>query len=160
MGLFNRKKKETEQACENIIEELSKLPCERKGGKHLYRDFPPYITYEWHGSFEQSYITLTEPYVCVYCGKRIDKPLEKRTLTGSTYEEFSNTCKEFKKQYKDIAKPVGVVEDMVEDAIMLDRKKLMFWDQIHAPTPPEKEPFEFKLGDEQHEMDIGKMGRE
>ena len=95
MGLFNRKKKETEQACESVIEELSKLPCERKGGKHLYRDFPPYITYEWHGSFEQSYITLTEPYVCVYCGKRIDKPLEKRTLTGGTYEEFSNTCKEF-----------------------------------------------------------------
>ena len=34
---------------------------------------------------------------------------------------------------------------MINDAIMVDRQKLKYWDQLHAPEPPAKEPFKLKI---------------
>ena len=49
--MFGRRKREDEKARleaehahEELMKELSKPICQRKGGKHLYRDFPPSAT--------------------------------------------------------------------------------------------------------------------
>ena len=149
MGFFSDRRKQKALAAEReheaLMKELSKLPCERAGGKHLYRDFPPYTVYDWNGSHEPSYIFLKEPYVCVYCGKRKDVELEKWTYREWSFDNFLDEYHNFQKRYDSITKPHGVVEDMVNDAIMLDREKLKCWDQIHGYSIPAKEIFEFKI---------------
>lgn len=159
MGLFSRRREQKEQEQlarehEALIEELSKPPCQQKGGHHLFRDFPPVTAYAWNGMDTASYIELRESYVCVFCGERVTKTLEKITYTHSSYDEFFKKYDEFKDKYKDIVKPMGIVEDMINDAIMVDRQKLMYWEQLHAPTPHKKEKFEFKVG---RENDIGQL---
>ena len=65
--MFGRKRKEAEKARleaervhEEFMKELSKPICQRKGGKHLYRDFPPFLTYAWNGPRDKSRIEIKE----------------------------------------------------------------------------------------------------
>lgn len=134
--LFGSKKKaeaQAERARAKMLEELSKPICQQKGGKHLWRDFPPYLTYHWAGKNEDSKIYIKEKYACCYCGEVETKTLESWSYTGWDRADFYKEVERFEKKYKDMLQPVAVVEDMVQDAIMLDRRKLQMWDSIHLP---------------------------
>jgi hypothetical protein len=48
-------------------------------------------------------------------------------------------------QYKDLIKPGAIVEDMVNDAILVDRETLKYWDQIHNIGEQKKETEEERL---------------
>ena len=148
MGIFKRKKQEpVEPSAEELLfqEELSKPVCQRKGGKHMWRDFPPYITYSFKNG-GSSMIKILEPYVCTFCNEVRKEILENWSFEGYEKKEFFEEYHRLQRKYKDILQPEIVVMDMVHDAILVDRQKLMFWDQLHAPTPPKKEPFELTLG--------------
>lgn len=51
----------------------------------------------------------------------------------------------WKAEYADLIKPRAVVEDMIEDAIHVDRQKLQIWKQLHAPESIPKETEEERL---------------
>lgn len=137
MGFF-RKKAEIAK----VEIEIPKSPCEIFG--HNWRDFPAYVDFTWD-SKETSKITIIEPYVCTCCHQRLDKVLLSRSYTGYSEERFYDELEEYKKEYKEIIKPKGIVEDMVQDAIMVDRARLKYWDSLHMPEPQPKEEFEFTL---------------
>ena len=144
MGIFSSKKriKELEEKIANSEIEI-KSPCEMFG--HTWRDFPPVLEFSWSGKAEKSTIEIIETYVCTCCHQRQEKKLLSRAYTGYDQDYFFDQVREYKKEYKDLIKPEAVVEDMIQDAIMVDRQKLKFWDKLHAAEKPEKEPFEFKI---------------
>ena len=148
MGIFSNRKriKELEEkiAREEVKVEM-KSPCEVFG--HNWRDFPPFLEYSWQGKIGDSTIQIKEYYVCTCCHKKETKILLSRRYSGYDQDYFFDQVKELKKEYKEILKPEAIVEDMVNDTIMVDRQKLKFWDQLHAPDKLEKEPFTFKLND-------------
>ena len=148
MGLFNRKKLEQqrqEEEHQKIIEELSKPICQRKNGNHMWRDFPPYLTYKWNGPKNQSVISIIEKYVCVFCHEIKVKTLEEWTYQYYPQKDFFEELESYEKKYKNLLKPRVIVEDMINDAIMVDRQKLQMWDQLHAAEPPIKEKFELQI---------------
>lgn len=154
MGIFSNRRriKELEDKiarAEGEVEVEMRPPCEVFG--HNWRDFPPFLTYSWQGETGESYIKIHEYYVCTCCHKREAKTLLSRTYRGYKQDYFFDAIKELKKEYKDILKPEAIVEDMVNDAIMVDRQKLKFWDQLHSPDKLDKEPFTFKLNDKPYE---------
>lgn len=139
MGLFNRKQK---LELPTVVKEI-KTPCEL--GHHLYRDFPP--TLRW-GYFSNKYsIKMIETYVCVMCGKRVDKEIAYTAWEGRapTQDEVNEKIAEYKKDYKDLLEKPGVVEDMIQDAILVDRERLKYWDSIHIPSDNSEETEEQKL---------------
>lgn len=124
MGLFKRKKQEVPEY---------QTPCER--GKHFYKDFPPYLIAEWIGhNSNDNIISIIEPYVCVLCGKRINKTLHEWRFGSLSYKLFDNTIEQIKKEYKDILRPVVYVEDLVTDAQLVDRVKLEAWEKFQSGT--------------------------
>lgn len=132
MGLFKRKKHEPAPPPIPKI----KTPCEL--GHHMYRDFPPYVYWSWEGSSNYGEASIIEIYCCTLCGKIEKKELDKRTWNNCSRKEFERCKDEFLQQYVDIIKPKGIVMDMVHDAQLVDRQKLKFWDELHAPEPPQK----------------------
>lgn len=151
---LSRKKRQEEEANrryeeehQKILEELSKPPCQRQGGQHMWRDFPPYISFTWEGNGRGN-IEIIEKYVCTLCHKTTTKTLESLKYADYKRDLFFKDLEETQKKYKDFIKPRAIVEDMVNDAIMVDRQKLKFWDQLHAPEKSEKEPIELKVGRE------------
>ena len=146
MGIFKTKKRikelEAKIAEQETIAEI-KSPCELFG--HNWRDFPPFLEYDWNGRSNHSTIVIKEYYVCTCCHKKETKILLSRQYQGYDQDYFFDQVKELKEEYKDILKSEAIVEDMVNDAIMVDRQKLKYWDQLHAPEPPAKEPFELKI---------------
>ena len=138
MSIFNRRKKQQQQqqiiddSYERMIAELSKPYCQQKGHKCEYRDFPPYIEYHWESDGRGS-IEMKEKYVCLYCHKIETKILSIWKFTNCNLTEFNQAIDQTKKEYKNFIKPKAIVEDMVNDAIMVDRQKLEIWDNLHAP---------------------------
>ena len=160
MGFFRKKIVETSK----VEIEIPKSPCEIFG--HNWRDFPPYLEFSWNGKSQESFITIKECYICTCCHKLQEKSLLSRSYKGYSEDHFFNQIKEYKEEYKDLLKPEAVVKDMIQDAIMVDRQRLKYWDSLHADKPPEKEPFEFKIEEtkknkegKRNEMDKRKMGR-
>lgn len=149
MGIFSNRRRIKELEDKIAREEKVEMrpPCEVFG--HNWRDFPPFLEFGWRGKSDDSIIQIKEYYVCTCCHKKQTKILLSRRYRGYDQEYFFNQVKEFQTEYKDFLKPEAVVEDMVNDAIMVDRQKLKFWDQLHAPEKPEKEPFTFKLNNRQ-----------
>lgn len=141
--MFGRKKKQEQeraQAHEELIKELLKPPCQRAGGSHKWRDFPAYIEYDSYS------VTIYEPYVCIYCGQRKNVKLEQVSWSGGVKRsERQKEIDRMEEQYKDLIKPNAIVEDMVNDAIMVDRETLKYWDQIHNIGEQKKETEEERL---------------
>ena len=122
MKLF--KKKEID------AEPVIKSPCETFG--HMWRDFPPVLHYDTNKP--KPYIKVVESYVCCICHKREDVVLEKTTYGSDvSVSHIMNEVDSVKKRYKDMLQPIARVEDMIQDAIHVDRQKLQCWEKLHAP---------------------------
>ena len=117
--MFNKKKPKEEIKI--------KTPCELYG--HLYKDFPAYMEYGIERDENCYFLRVTEPYVCRVCGKRIDKVLISKQYTKSN--GFNDIVEKHKEELADILKPQAIVEDMINDAILVDRERLKYWEQIH-----------------------------
>ena len=123
---WKKKKQEQAQAHDEIIQELLKPPCQRAGGQHKWRDFPAYINYDSYS------VSVCEPYVCIYCGERKNVALERVTWNGGVKRgELQREIERMQTEYKDLVRPKAIVEDMVNDAILVDRETLKYWGQLH-----------------------------
>lgn len=141
--MFGRKKHKVEDIHNELLEELLKPPCQRKGGDHKWRDFPAYLAF--HTS-PQTVIEIREPYVCIYCGLRNDVNLQTMVWNNRLKKsDFEAELDRVQNEYKDLLKPRAIVEDMVNDAIMVDRETLKYWDQIHGLAEEKKETEEERL---------------
>lgn len=134
MRWFKKKKQQPEQE-----EKVIHSPCEIFG--HTWKDFPPYMESIWYGHDYTNEIKIIEPYVCLCCKQRKDVLLSKITKMHLTKTEFNNYIDTLAFEYKSILKPRPIVEDMINDAIYVDREKLNAWEQLHGENVKE----EFKL---------------
>jgi hypothetical protein len=120
-------------------EEVIRSPCEIFG--HTWKDFPPYLEYSYKYG-EECHIKIVESYVCICCKKRIDEVIGQRTVISFSQDKFFREVNQVRSKYKELLKPRPVVEDMIHDAIYVDREKLEAWDRLHGKVPEKKE---FKL---------------
>ena len=107
MGLFNWKKKEAQ----HTIPELSH--------EHTYKDMPWYMKEYYNGPNEYAGYRIIEPYICIECGKRIDKVLEEASYEHITVEAREKIYKQVRDKYKKYLKPQAVVEDMINNILLV-----------------------------------------
>ena len=133
MNWFKKKKKLPPKE-----EEVIRSPCEIFG--HTWKDFPPYLEYSYNYG-NTCYIKIIESYVCICCKKRVDEVIGNRTVISYSEAKFFKEVARMKNEYKELLKPRAIVEDMIHDAIYVDKEKLAAWERLHGQG--EKE--EFKL---------------
>lgn len=148
MGIFKKKKQETTAVEEPLV---IKTPCEVFG--HTYKDFPPYIEAVYGGKGYVSHIFMTESYVCTCCRDRINKTLDDYEFISFSMDKFNKELRHYEDKYKDFVTPRPIVEDMIQDAIMVDKEKLAAWEQLHGQGTKE----EFKLIIPTENNDIGSL---
>lgn len=109
MSIFNRQKKVKENTIHAI--ELKH--------EHVFKDFPWYIEIGYDGKNKTAKYRIIEPYVCITCGERIDKVLEKNSWTNITNEEREKIFNRVENKYKKYLKPRAVVEDMINNVLLV-----------------------------------------
>ena len=109
MGIFNRQKKVKENTVHAI---------EFKH-EHTFKDFPWYMEIGYDGKNKTAEYHIIEPYVCITCGERIDKVLEKNSWTNITNEEREKIFNRVENKYKKYLKPRAVVEDMINNVLLV-----------------------------------------
>ena len=133
MAFWNRKKKpmdamQASEAIKKAAEQLNSTPTPPPC-LHTWVDFPWYLKHNYDGSIKGDYrgestLILCEPYVCIHCQKRKDVELYRERQTGLTLTEHLKKMEEWNELYKDHLKPKPIVEDMINDAIMVDKGKV------------------------------------
>lgn len=134
-----RKKKQVEPALPPVITKID--PCEAFG--HVWQDFSPYMAHCWN-EYGISTIKIIEPYVCLRCHKRKDVELQSVGRYNIDNKSFRNLIGDVYDLYKDIIKPKAIVEDMINDAILVDKDKLNAYKRAHGMAT-ETEKFELRV---------------
>lgn len=120
MAFWNKKKKPIETV---TLSEPIKPPC-----FHTWIDFPWFIRHNWtpynYGDKGISTLSVYEPYICVHCKERKDVLLCQETEDAISAKRHWEKLREWEEKYKDHAKPRPVVEDMINDAIYIDKGKV------------------------------------
>lgn len=125
MGIFNRKKKE---------EEVPTPTFEFKH-EHTFKDFPWYMETGYDGSVHTAEYRIIEPYVCITCGERINKVLEKNSWNGISVEAREKEFNKARNRYKKYLKPRAVVEDMINNVLLVkDPQRLEMLEKMRG-TP-------------------------
>lgn len=132
MAFWNRKKTETVTPAEPI-----KPPC-----IHTWIDFPWFIRHKWapnsYGDKGISTLSVYEPYVCVHCKKRNDVLLYQESEDGISVKRHWEKLKEWEEKYKDHIMPRPIVEDMINDAIYVDKGKIAIVAKMRGYTSEAK----------------------
>lgn len=115
---------ELAEAYKEAIKPISIPPC-----THTWLDFPWYLQHSFDNDSNSpakgiSILEIYEPYVCVHCQKRKDVKLYRERQTSMTLENHLKKMEQWNELYKDHLKPKPVVEDMINDAIMVDKGKI------------------------------------
>lgn len=122
MGFFKRKKKLTSTT------ELPVLPHDC-----IMKDMPWFMTTEYNGEERTASYKIIEPYICITCGKRIDKVLEENHWSNITSEWRDKWYEDVRKNYKKYLKPRAIVEDMINNIILVkDAKRLEMIEEIRG----------------------------
>ena len=117
MWLFNKKKK---------VEETPKPICQ-----HKYKDFPWYMDSSYNMDTKTAWVRIYEPYVCIHCGHRKDILLEEVTRMGSSFEETEELKEEIWLDYEDKLQLKAIVEDMINDMVLVDKKYIEIYEKLH-----------------------------
>lgn len=110
------------------------LPC-----KHKYQDFPWYLSMTYYSDSRRAFIRVYEPYVCIYCKKRINKCLEETEYGNVDYECVEALLNEKRKELGDKVKPQCEIEDMVNDFQLVDREWLKLAAFVRNQNRPNNE---------------------
>ena len=113
--MFWRKKKKQKYA-DDPPSYNGKSICKEKG--HVYKDFPPYLTYDISGDHSAE---VVEVYACGRCGDIQRKVLERVVFANAIATQ--NGIQKIEKQYEDMLKPAAIVNDMIYDYIFLYKEK-------------------------------------
>ena len=105
--------------------------------RHKYKDFPWYIVATYSSEWCMLNMTIKEPYVCVICGHRINKTLKEISRTATSERKACEILSAIEEVYGDRVKDQAVVEDMINDMQLVDRKFLEVLGLLdeHQPTP-------------------------
>ena len=142
MSFFNRSKKEVPK--EFIPPPLSPpKKCE-----HKFQDFPWYVEGEesenpYNGWY---HLVIKEPYVCIYCGERIDKTLWEITRYGN-HSEAVQALKEINERFPTQIRHRAEIEDMINDIKFVDPQYLEFYHMLQGtkdPSTSRQDNFEIK----------------
>lgn len=98
---------------------------------HAWKDFPWYATVIYSPSTYSGEIHIKEPYICIYCGQRKDVTLQSIYKTNVGYNKFSQMVDAVYEKYAEQLKSTAVVEDMINDFQLVDRKTLYFYEMLH-----------------------------
>lgn len=129
--MLNRWRSKKKRVKEIQDEMLSATPPQPpKECQHKYKDFSWYLinSYDGTGYF---HCEIVEPYVCVYCKKRINKTLEEYQRHHFSANEAIEFVEKLHEQFPDKIKPKAVVEDEINDFILVDRDFLKVYDYIN-----------------------------
>ena len=138
MAFWNRKKKpmdamQASEAIKKAAEKLSSTPAEPTPPPclHTWVDFPWYLQHSFNNYQDDSFppkgesiLEIYEPYVCVHCQKRKDVKLYRERPTSMTLDSHFKKIEQWNELYKDHIKPKPIVEDMINDAIYVDKGKV------------------------------------
>lgn len=111
MAFWKRKKQQEE------VKAPVKLEC-----SHKYRDFPWYVEATYYGNHSYE-INVIEPYVCVWCGKRMDKTLQHITNGGSK-SDMREVLARINELYGDHIQARAYIENDIADMQLVDRDYL------------------------------------
>ena len=117
MWLFNKKKK---------VEETPKPICQ-----HKYKDFPWYDISKYNIDTKTLRVDIYKPYVCIHCGYRENILLESIQRIGISFEEALEVRKEFCSIYDDKLQCKAIVEDMINDMVLVDKKYIEIYEKLH-----------------------------
>ena len=92
----------------------------KKECQHKYKDFDWYIISNYYIDSHILKVRIMEPYVCIFCGNRIDKELHAYK-TVCNREEIDEKVNTFIKPYQSKLKERAFVEDEINDFILVDK---------------------------------------
>lgn len=98
--------------------------------RHKYQDFPWYIESEYDHADRTLTLTVNEPYVCIFCGHRRDIELEEHIRARISVEAANQYIHNVRAKYAEHIKDRAIVENLVHDAILVDREALEIYKQI------------------------------
>ena len=111
MGIFSRKKKETEQ------------PKDIDWGKmlheHTWKDMPWYMDVAYNSTNKTASYKIIEPYICITCGERKNIVLEEEGWSNIDSEWREKYFTRVRRRYKKYLKPKAIVEDMINNILLV-----------------------------------------
>jgi hypothetical protein len=111
MGIFSRKKDTSIPQYEPVFPEIKH--------EHTWNDMPWYMEISYNTSNKTASYEIIEPYICVTCGERNDKILEKTSWTGISAKARDEEYEKVRKLYSKYLKPKAVVEDMINNILLV-----------------------------------------
>ncbi len=112
MGIFHRKKvADQPPTYELAIPEIKH--------EHTWKDMPWYMEITYNTGNRTASYEIIEPYICVTCGERRDKILEKTSWAGISAKERDEEYEKVRKLYSKYLKPKAVVEDMINNILLV-----------------------------------------
>ena len=111
MGIFSRKKDTPIPQYQPVFPEIKH--------EHTWKDMPWYMEISYNTSNKTASYEIIEPYICVTCGERKDKILEKTSWTGISVKERDEEYEKVRKLYSKYLKPKAVVEDMINNILLV-----------------------------------------
>lgn len=98
----------------NTNSEIPELPHQ-----HVFKDMPWYMEIQYNGEHKTAGYRIIEPYICVTCGERIDKVLEREDWSNITVGDREKYFQKVRNRYKKYLKPRAVVEDMINNILLV-----------------------------------------
>ena len=87
--------------------------------EHTWKDMPWYMEINYNTSNKTASYEIIEPYICVTCGERNDKILEKTSWAGISAKARDEEYEKVRKLYSKYLKPKAVVEDMINNILLV-----------------------------------------
>lgn len=97
---------------------------------HTWKDFPWYMESTYYIDARKLYYTITKPYVCIHCKERRDEELLDIHIDGVSRDEAEVILTDIKKEFSDKIAEKPLVEEMILDMQLVDRKALEIAQQI------------------------------
>ena len=97
---------------------------------HTWKDFPWYMESTYYIDARKLYYTITKPYVCIHCKERRDEELLDIHIDGISRDEADVILTDLLKDFSDKIAEKPLVEEMILDMQLVDRKALEIAQQI------------------------------
>lgn len=98
--------------------------------EHKYKDFDWYVTSDYYIDDNILIVKVIKPYVCIFCGNRIDKVLHTYKAICDR-EKFNKKLEDFIKPYQSKIKERAFVEDEINDFLLVDKDYIEAYMLIH-----------------------------
>lgn len=115
-----------------------KAQAQPKECAHKYKDFPWYKDATYFSNWGRVELVITEPFVCVLCGHRIDKVLLHESTDASSIKKAGEWVESRCTEFEDNIRSRAVVEDMIADMQLVDRRFLEIAGMLEEFNPPPK----------------------